>query len=880
MRIEDIRAYEGPNIHGHFPVTTVSLNLGIHDGRKTSEYCGFVPRLMAVLPGLRDHFCSLGRAGGFQERLREGTYLGHVVEHVALELQKLAGLDVIYGKTRKGEQPGMYTVIFESRGARAGAMAGRMALELVLALLEGRALELDGNLRVLRAVVAQDELGPTTAAIAAAARRRGIPFLRLDGQSLLQLGQGARGRRLRASLTDRTSCLAVDLAKDKFLSKRFLQEAGIPVPRGLVAADERAALTIAGELRQPVVMKPLDGNQGKGVTLDLRGEKEFRVAYRLAAAYSRLVLVEKFIPGRHYRLLVVGDRLVAAAERFPARVRGDGRHTISELIELANQDPRRGEAHEKPLTRIRVDAVVLLCLARSGLTLDSVLEPGRWVNLRDNANLSTGGSAADVTDEVHPLNAQLAVDVARIVGLDVAGVDLVAMDISRPVTPGQGAVIEVNASPGLRMHLYPSAGRPRDVAGAIVEWLFPPGAPSRIPVVAVTGTNGKTTICRLVAHLLRETGLRVGLSCTDGIFLDRHQLLKADASGPRSARTLLTDSRVEAAVLETARGGILRHGLGYDESDVGVVTNISPDHEGQDGAGSLEDIAYAKALVVERVRRDGHSVLNADDPFVLDMARRARGEVILVSSQEENLVLRKHVAGGGKAAGLKGGRLVLWHGSRDVDLLAATQLPFAHHGKSLPNLANALMAAAAAWALGVGPEAIARGLRGFGPGLPDNPGRFNLHNMGAVRVMVDYGHNRAAWQAAIDLARALNPRRLWGVVGAPGDRLDQNYVELGRVAGGGFDRIIIKEDLDLRGRSTGEVAGLILRGVLEAGVPDQNVEIILDEADALARAIRGAGAGDLVVVFFERHDRVLQTLEQVGGSAVAWEEGTVALPGG
>ncbi len=879
LRIEELRTFEGTNLHGRFPAVLMRLNLGAHDGWKTSEDPDFVRRLLTCLPGLVEHHCSVGHHGGFLTRLHEGTYLGHVVEHVALELQKLAGVDVVYGKTRRADRPGVYTLVFECQGTRTGALAGRLAVELIDDLLRGASCDLESRLRELRACADSERLGPTTAAIAAAARQRGIPVMRLDGDSLLQLGHGARQRRVRASMTELASCLAVDLAGDKFLSKAFLADAGIPVPPGEVAQSEEEAVSVARDLGDAVVVKPLDGNQGKGVSLNLREAEEIRLAYRLAANYGRTVLVEKYVPGRHYRLLVVGDRMVAASERFPARVRGDGVHTVRELIERLNRDPLRGDGHEKPLTRVRVDPVMLLCLARNGLVLDSVPEAGRWVNLRDNANLSTGGTAADVTEQVHPANARLAVEAARVVGLDVAGVDLVAPDIGEPLEPGRGAVIEVNASPGLRMHLFPSSGRPRDVAGAIVDWLFPPGTPSRIPIVSVTGTNGKTTVCRLVAHLLRRAGFSVGLSCTDGILINGELLAKVDASGPRSARALLTDRRVEAAVLETARGGIIRGGLGYDESDVGVVTNVSHDHEGQDGIASLEEIAYVKALVVESVRRDGHSVLNADDPFVLEMAHRARGRVILFSAQEENLVLRRHVAAGGRAAGIKGGRLVLWDGRQDIDLVAPTQLPFAYYGKSQANVSNALAAAAAAWALGLSTDLIARGLREFIPGPGDNPGRFNLYHIGGVRVMIDYGHNRAAWRAAIELGRLLNPRRLWGVIGAPGDRLDQNYVELGHVAGLGFDRLVIKEDLDRRGRAPGEVAGLLLRGVLETGFSDRDVEVVLDEAAALVTALEQAMDGDLILVFYERHDRVLGVLEEAFTRPVGRKLETATLHG-
>jgi len=736
MRIENAKVLERHNIHAHVPVAVFQLDLGAYGEWETIHQPEFGRDLLTLLPGLMSHACSLGRAGGFAERVREGTRLGHVVEHVALELQRLAGADVSYGKTRQLDGPGRYMVVYESGSPRASIRAGHAAVELVAGLMTGRPFSVQHAVDAVRSLGEAERLGPTTDAIVRAARCRKVPVLRLDDQSLLQLGLGAHARLLRASLTDRPSCIAVDLAGDKDLTKRLLSGVGIPVPPGRVAESEEDAVAIARNAGTSVVLKPSHGNQGKGVTLDLKGEREIRLAYRLAANYGQRVLVERFVPGRHYRLLVVGGRVVAASERFPPRVEGDGRRTISELIEAANQDPQRGDGHEKPLTRIQVDGAVLLCLSRQGLDLDHMIETGRWVNLRESANLSTGGTAADVTERVHPDNAHMAAEAARVIGLDVAGVDIVTGDIGGPLAASQGAVIEVNASPGLRMHLYPSQGRPRDAAGAIVDMLFPPGTPSRIPIISVTGTNGKTTVCRMAAHILSKAGMRVGMTCTDGIFVEGRLVLKADASGPRSARVVLADSRVEAAVLETARGGIIRSGLGYDEASVGVVTNVSPDHEGQDGADTLLDVAHAKSLVVETIAEDGNAVLNADDPIVRAMARRARGRVVLVSVADDNPWLRQHVAAGGMGVGIRGGHVTLLEGTRRVQLAPTHRLPFAFNGKSRSALGNALLAAASAWALGLSPEVIATALGSFPAGITGSPGRFNLYQMPGERLWI------------------------------------------------------------------------------------------------------------------------------------------------
>jgi cyanophycin synthetase len=862
MRIENAKVLERHNIHAHFPVAVLELDLGEYGEWETVGNPGFGQELLKALPGLMSHSCSLGRSGGFAARLREGTRLGHVVEHVALELQRLAGGEVSYGKTRQLDRPGRYLVVYEIGSPRAGIRAGQAAVELVASLMAGCPLPVPPVVDVIRCLGEAERVGPTTEAIIRAARCRGVPVLRLDDESLLQLGLGAHVRLLRASLTDRSSCIAVDLATDKDLTKRLLSEVGIPVPPGRVAVSEADALAAARDAGTSVALKPSHGNQGKGVTLNLREEGEIRLAYRLAVNYGQRVLVERFVPGRHYRLLVVGGQVVAAAERFPPRVEGDGRSNVLQLIEAVNRDPKRGHGHEKPLTRIQVDEAVLLCLSRQGLDLDHVIATGRWVNLRESANLSTGGTAADVTEQVHPENARLAVEAARVIGLDVAGVDIVADDIGEPLAPSKGAVIEVNASPGLRMHLYPSQGRARDVAGAIVDTLFPPGKPSRIPIISVTGTNGKTTVCRMAAHVLNKAGMRVGMTCTDGIFVEGRLVVKTDASGPRSARVVLGDSRVDAAVLETARGGIIRSGLGYDEASVGIVTNVSPDHEGQDGADTLQDIAHAKSLVVETIARDGKAVLSADDPLVRAMACRARGEVVLVSMGEDNPWLKQHLAAGGKGVGLRAGYITLLDGARQVRLDRADRLPLTFNGKSRSALGNALFAAAGVWALGLSPDAIASGLRSFPAGIAGSPGRFNLYEVGCLKVLVDYGHNRDAWRAALDLARSFSPHRLWGVIGAPGDRRSEVLRELGRVAGRGLDRIIIKEDQDRRGRQPGEVARIILEGVMDSGFAPSHTLVILDEVKALEAAMAAADPGDLVIVFYEEHERILQVLER------------------
>ena len=929
MKVTRIKSYEGRNIYSHHPVVAMLVDLGKYDGRKTTDLPGFKDLLLRALPGLATHHCSSSRPGGFVRRLEDGTFLGHVIEHVALELQAMAGWTVVYGKTRQAEGKGLYNVIFECGSAAGGIEAGRRAVEIVRAVAVERLPEVAPHLRIIREAAEAAGLGPSTAAIAAEATRRGIPVKRLGPGSLLVLGHGFRQRRVSATVTSRTSCPAVDLAQDKVMTKEVLAQAGVPVPQGFIVDGPRAAVRALAALGPPVVVKPADGNQGRGVSLNLTSPAEVRAAFRLALACredcGEKVLVEKQVFGRHYRLLVIDGQVVAAAERLPAGVTGDGVKTVRELVDDANRDPLRGEGHQRPLTRMVIDSISTRVLGRQGLDPNAVPAAGRAVILRENPNLSTGGTARDVTDEVHPVNARLAVRAARLVGLDVAGVDVVSPDIARPLGEEDGAVLEVNAAPGLRMHLHPSEGRARAVAGPILDSLFrdarwdrlrrgverrrpaaPEGSeakgspaswfwrgpwaaePGRIPIVAVTGTNGKTTVCRLIAHILSQSGLLVGLASTGGAWIGAEKVRDGDCAGPETATAILVDQAVEAAVLETARGGIIRDGLAFDRCHVGLVTNISADHEGQDGLETLEDLAYVKALVVEAVTRDGRAVLNADDPFVHGMAGRSRCDVVLFSRKADNLVVRKHLVRGGEAVYLAGESIVIEAG-RDrraraggpagpgfgsVATFPLAETPFTLGGLLPFQVENALAAVAATWSLGVPVETIRRALRTFGQAGVDqdytsNPGRFQIWRVGRKTVVLDYGHNRAAYREILAAGGRLSGGDLLAVIGAPGDRRDEHLLEMGRLAARAADFIFIKEDADTRGRARGEVASILLRGVLDTGFPEARVEVVPEEAVALERAVTRARPGDWVIVFYERAEPLVSLLGALGARAVS-----------
>ncbi|HEX3016033.1 MAG TPA: cyanophycin synthetase [Desulfobacteria bacterium] len=860
MQIKSVEALEGANVYSSKPVIRVFLRLGTWTGVYTNEIQGFVDNLLGLIPTLNEHFCSRGKPGGFVERMREGTLLGHVVEHVALELMSLAGHDVIYGKTLGTDEPDLYEIVMQYECREGAIQAANSSVKIVNSILQGQKVLIESELAEIQRVTALAELGPSTKAIVEECERREIPVMRLGSNSLLQLGYGKNQKRVAATITAETGCIGVDIAGNKTLTKQLLTETGIPVPIGQVAKTEEEALAFAQKLGSPVAVKPYNGNQGKGVALNLTGEAEIRAAFNIASQYSSEVIIEKYISGKHYRLTVVGNRLVAAAERISACVTGDGTRNIRELIEQVNSDPQRGEEHELPLTKIRIDQPVILTLARQGYSLETVPAEGETVYLRDNANLSTGGYAVDVTDQVHQTQAEIALRAAKIVGLDVAGIDLVTDDISCPFEPETSAIIEVNAAPGIRMHLYPAQGKPRNVAKAIVDHLFPTGLPSRIPIISVTGTNGKTTTTRMIAHVLRQRGLKVGMTNSDGVWIGEKQIVAGDTTGPNSARLILRDPEVDVAVLETARGGILRAGLGYDFADIAVITNISEDHFGQYGIESLADLAHVKSVVAEAVGRHSCVVLNADDPYVNKMATHTKGKVIFFSAIPENPLVKQYLGTGGTAVFIKRGRIIIAVGNQVFRVGNVKGFPATLDGRAAHNVQNLLAAVAASWALGFSSEDISKYLSDFSCSLLDNPGRLNLFEVNGFKVMIDYGHNAAGIMETVAAAKKLNPKRLVGVITVPGDRPVESIERVGKLAGKGFDYLFIKEDQDLRGRQVGEIAAVIRQGAIQAGLPTQKIKTILPEVEAFGTALEFARPGDLVVIFYEKLAPILKRL--------------------
>lgn len=860
MKLLSYRYFDGPNIHCLQPVAEAELDLEHHARYRTDQDVRFQDRLLEHLPGLATHHCALGYPGGFLDRLREGTYLGHVVEHVSLELLALAGEQVYYGKTRYRDAT-IVMVVFESETRPGGLTALQEATAAVERLTANPAWDWP-DLPRLRDRLARRRLGPSTRAIVEAARQRDIPVSRLDQDSLVRLGQGARQVLICASLTGRTPAIAVDVAQDKMATKARLQAAGIPVPDGRLVASAAEALEALADWGL-ITIKPVDGNHGRGVHLALDDPEAVRAAYRAAARQRPHVLAERHLSGRCLRLLVVGDRMVAAAERVPPTVVGNGIDAVSALMARLNQDPRRGDGHDFPMSRVTPDDDVLFQLARQGMTLDSVPAAGVAVVLRAAANLSTGATARDVTDAIGPDLAHDAVRAALTLGLDVAGVDVVSPTLDRGLAEAGGAVLEVNAAPGLRMHEAPAEGRPRPVGRAIVDLLFPGGETGRIPVTAVTGTNGKTTVARMLAGIWTEAGYRTGVATTDGIWMGERQVARGDLTGPWSARLVLGDPRVEAAVLETARGGIARGGLGFSDCDVAVVTNIGSDHLGQDGIRNLDDLVRLKSLVVDVVRPTGAAVLNADDARVLGMRERTRGRVVLFSARDDSLVVARARHEGLPAVYVHRGYLVWAIGGQETRLTSVRTLPASLNGMARINVANAAAAAAAALAAGLDARVVARALTHFPPGGQGiNRGRLEVVRGADLTVLIDYGHNAPAVTALESLCRGLRARHIVTVLGLPGDRRDEDLAATACAAARFSSQFIIKEDADRRGRAPGEVARILTEALRKEGFGPDRAEVIPDEAQAVAAAIRSAPAGALVVVLYERYTVVKEACQR------------------
>ena len=883
MKILDRAVYLGPSLYALFPVIRLTVDLEELEDWPTGRLgANFTDALLAKLPGLHQHGCSYREPGGFVRRLteEEGTWMGHVLEHVAIELQHSAGTSVTFGKTRSNGNPGQYDVVYQYAQDEVGLEAGELAIRLLHSLLPE---ELRKNLpadpdfdftaehEAFIRFVQRRALGPSTASLVEAAEERDIPWLRLNRYSLVQFGHGVHSKRIQATITSETRQIAVEVASDKEETNKLLGDLGLPVPRQHLVYSPEEAVRAAERIGYPVVVKPLNANHGRGVSTGLGDPEAVETAFHHAREHGRTILVESFITGLDHRLLVVNGRLVAASKRVPGHVVGDGEHSVRELIEIVNRDPRRGIGHEKVLTRLELDHQAERLLKQRGYDADTVPPAGEVVFLRSTANLSTGGTAVDVTDVIHPDNREMAVRAARAIGLDVAGVDFLTEDISRSYRETGGAICEVNAAPGFRMHVAPSEGSPRDAAGPVLDMLFPPGSPSRIPIAAITGTNGKTTTARMVAHIFKMTGKTVGLTSTDGVYIDGHLTVAGDMTGPIAARMVLRDPSVEVAILETARGGLLRRGMGYRRANVGAVLNIQADHLGLKGVETLADLARVKRIVVE-VARDA-AVLNADDPETLKMADYTKAEhICYVTMVARHDLVREHVRAGGRAVvleeGMKGHMITIYDGGAHIPLLWTHQIPATLEGRATHNVQNAMFAAGIAYSMDVGLEDLRHGLMTFDTTFFQAPGRMNVFDEHPFRVILDYGHNPAAVGAMVELCNRLEqPGRKLVVLAAPGDRRDQDIREIARLCAGHFDHYICRRDDNPRGRGEDEVPRLLHDSLAAAGVPEEQIEIIPSEQEAVQHALELARADDLLLVFGDNLRRTWRQIQNFAPDA-------------
>ncbi len=865
MLILDKAIFVGPSLYAHFPVIRLDIDLGPLEGWPSGKLGpAFTDALLAALPGLHQHTCSYGKPGGFVRRLTEGegTWMGHILEHVAIEIQNVAGESVTFGKTRSHGPPGHYYVIYQYAQEDVGLEASRLGLTLLHSLLprdlrpeesvpEGFdfASERDEFIRFAQ----RRALGPSTMALVRAAEERKIPWIRLNDQSLIQFGHGRYQQRIQATVTSRTSHIAVELASDKEETNRILGNLGLPVPQQRLVQTADDAVAAAERIGYPVVVKPYNANHGRGISIHLTTSEQVAEAFEIAQEHSRSVIVESFISGEDHRMLVINGELVAVALRVPGHVMGDGVHTIEQLVDEVNQDPRRGIGHEKVLTRLVFDHQAEALLSHKGYTRETIPTNGERVFLRSTGNLSTGGTATDMTDRVHPDNIEMAVRAVKAIGLDVGGVDFLSTDVTESYKEVGGAICEINAAPGFRMHMAPSEGQARDVGGPVMDMLFPPGTPTRIPIAAITGTNGKTTTARMLAHIQKLAGHHVGLTSTDGVYIDGQRTVAGDMTGPVATRMVLSDPSVDVAVLEIARGGLLRAGMGVRNCDVGAVLNVKADHLGLRGIGTLEQLAEVKRIVVEVARQT--AILNADDPLCLKMADYAEAEhLCYVTMDPTHELVGEHIKAGGRGVvletGIKGQMITIYDHGAHIPLLWTHLIPATLEGRAMHNVQNAMFAAAMAFSMGLKLEDIRHGLRTFDTTFFQAPGRMNIYDEHPFKVILDYGHNPAAVEAMCQLVDRLDiaGQRLC-VLAGPGDRRDEDIFEIGRIAAGRFDRYICRRDDQLRGRRPDEVPQLLRDALLANGVPAEQVLVIPSEEAAVDAALREAEAGDLLLIF-------------------------------
>jgi cyanophycin synthetase len=858
MKILGIQVLRGPNIWSIKRKKLIQMRLDLEDleQKPTNLIDGFYDRLEKAIPSLYTHRCSKERPGGFFERVQEGTWMGHVIEHIALEIQTLAGMDTGFGRTRQTKTEGIYNVVFSYLEEKAGIYAAEASVKIVEDLIANVDCKLDDHVLKLKELRELERLGPSTGSIVNEAIARDIPWIRLNKSSLIQLGYGKNQVRFRATMTEKTNSIAVDIACNKDETKRLLQDAAIPVAKGVTLSEAEQLPDVLAKLGFPLVFKPLDGNHGKGATINVKTEAAAHEAFAYAKMYSRKIIIERFITGYDFRILVIDYRMVAAALRVPAHVKGNGQLTVQQLIDKENEDPRRGYGHENVLTEITVDRDTLDLLEKKQYTLETVVPNGEILYLKSTANLSTGGTSIDVTDMVHPQNIFMSERIARIIGLDICGIDVMAENLTQPLTENGGVVLEVNAAPGFRMHLAPSEGLPRNVAAPVIDMLYPPGKSARIPIIAVTGTNGKTTTTRLIAHIVKSNGTRVGYTTSDGIYVQNTMLMKGDTTGPVSAEFILRDPTVEFAVLETARGGILRAGLGFNKCDIGVLTNIQEDHLGIADIHTLEDLARVKNVIIGAIKPSGWAVLNADNKYCLKIANNAHCQVALFSMDENNPAITEHCKRGGIAAIYENGYITVKKGDWKIRVDKVTHVPITFGGSVDFMIQNVLAATLATFLCGYKTEDIKMSLETFIPSAAQTPGRMNIFKFKDFSVLVDFAHNADGFNGIKDFLKTIDATEHVGVISATGDRREEDIKETARIAAQMFDKIIICQEKYLRGRQAQELIDILLAGIYEIK-PDMEVIINNSGDETLKYIMATAKSGSYYTILSDTIDSAI-----------------------
>ena len=865
MKILEIKVLKGPNYWSvrRNKLIQMKLDLEEMEQKPTNVIPGFKDRLEKMFPSMYSHRCSVGEPGGFFQRVEEGTWMGHVIEHVALEMQTLAGMDTGFGRTRGTGKDGEYYVVFSYMEEDAGVYAAKAAVRVTQAIADNVEYNLEEDIMQLREIREDTRLGPSTGCIVEEAAKRNIPFIRLNKQSLVQLGYGVNQKRIRATIASTTSNIAVDIACDKEETKNLLGAAEIPVPKGVIVRTELGLKEAIDKLGYPLVLKPVDGNHGNGATTNIIDWDMAVKALAAAQVYGRSIICERYITGFDFRVLVINNKFICAALRTPAAVTGDGEHTIQWLVDETNKDPRRGFGHEKVLTSIKLDDFSKIMLDEKGYTLKTVPPKGELVLLKPTANLSTGGTSADVTDEVHPTNIFMCERISKIIGLDICGIDIMAADLRAPISENGGAVLEVNAAPGFRMHIDPAVGLGRNVAEPVIDMLFPKGSEGRIPIIAVTGTNGKTTTTRLVAHIAKSAGYKVGYTTSDGVYIQNQLLMKGDCTGPVSSTFVLRDPTVDFAVLECARGGILKNGLAFQNCDIAIITNVSTDHIGLGGIDSLEQMAKVKAVVAETVFPHGYAILNADDDLVYEIKNNLKCNIGLFSMDENNPRIKAHCNAGGLSAVSENGYVTIMKGNWKIRVEKIADIPITYGGKAVHNIMNTLPAILASYLYrNIKVEDIKDALETFVPSATQTPGRLNLFKFKNFDFLVDFAHNQAGLTLLCDFVSKMNGTPKVGIISGTGDRRDEDIRDLGKISAGCFDEIIIRQDKNLRGRTAEEIVNLLVEGINSTKIKEIPITIIYNEKEAIMHAYNTAKPGSLITIMC---DVVVEALDMIKG---------------